>query len=216
MKALATFGIDSHESLLRITLPRFRVYADLHGYDLMSCYVPISDRPAAWSKIPLLIQLLEEYESVLWLDADVLLVDYSSDISREVPPERIQGLVYHKLYGNKNYPVRIVPNTGVWLVKKEMIEWLKLIWSKEEYLDHAWWEQAALISLLGYSIENNVPHSQTNTDLGLKTHQLGSEWNYREDLLDKPSHVRVIHAIGSVEHKLGYLIKKLSEVCSSP
>lgn len=211
MKVLATFGLGQHSKLLDLTLPRFKLYADLHGYDLVTESVAVCDRPASWNKIPLLTRLLEAYDEVLWLDADVVVLDCSKDLTNEVSAGHIQAVVFHELLGNKDVPIRTVPNYGVWLLRKSMVPWLDLAWNSTQFIDHAWWEQAAMINLLGFHVDgNNMPYLQKPSELYHKTHKLGSCWNYRDDLLNPSSDkTRIVHAVGDFNTKIEFIKEQL-------
>lgn len=212
MKILATFGLGQHSELLDLTMPRFKIYADLHGYDLVTEPVAVCDRPAPWNKLPLLTELLETYDEVLWLDADVVVLDCSKDLADEVSDEHIQAMVFHELLGNKDVQIRTVPNSGVWLLRKPMLPWLDLAWNSTQFIDHAWWEQAAMISLLGFYINrSNMPYRQEPSELYHRTYQLGACWNYRDDLLNQSSgKARIVHAVGDFNTKIKFIKEQLN------
>jgi hypothetical protein len=147
-KALTTFGLGPMAELLDVSLPTFARYAQTHGYDL---FVPSGqqfssiNRHASWGKIPLIVSLLRGgYDAVLWLDADVAVVEHDKDIIDDLPADAPMGLVVHRT------PDGAVPNCGVWLVRAEAAEMLESLWPLDGFRRSAcWWEQAALIAALG-------------------------------------------------------------------
>jgi glycosyl transferase family (putative galactosyltransferase) len=172
-RALLTFATGEHERLLALSLPGFEAYAERHGYDLVTDAPRMLLRPASWYKVPALLRALDVYEEALWLDADVVIVDGSRDLADEVPEGAWQALVRH------HTPDGEVPNGGVWLVRPAMRETLEAIWARDRYLNHGWWEQAALLDLLGY--RHPPARLVEPTTLYRRTHWLGLHWNSHEE-----------------------------------
>jgi hypothetical protein len=159
------------------SLPRFRSFAARHGYDVIVGSGASADRPAPWGKILLLQNLLKHYDTVLWVDADVLIVDESEDLP-PLPADRFQALVEQRASG-------AVANTGVWLLRAgpDADAFLEQVWQAPSGVSHRWWEQASVMSLLGYVDMPDAPgdpsvsrHAE-RTPWYDGTHFLGSEWN---------------------------------------
>jgi hypothetical protein len=127
---------------------------------------------------------LKDYDEVLWLDSDMVIVDPSEDL--DVPADAWQALVEHHT-GDGD-----VPNCGMWLARKPMIPVLQEVWDSVEFLNHGWWEQAAMHKLLGY--EGRPVQHVTETELYQHTHFLDNGWNCH--LWDQPpaEHPRILHA----------------------
>ncbi|HEV7162114.1 MAG TPA: hypothetical protein VGN25_02560, partial [Solirubrobacteraceae bacterium] len=137
-RAIASLGIGSHERLLKIAARSFRPYAERHGYDLhLHTQSADPSRTAHWTKIRILRDLVERYETVVWLDSDLVIVDGRKDIADELEPDRFLYLVEHA------YNDERVPNTGVMLLRSgPMVErFLDDAWALEAHLDHEWAEQ---------------------------------------------------------------------------
>jgi hypothetical protein len=182
-KTLVTLAVGAHAELLDIAMPTFVGFADRHGYDLTVAVVE-SDRPASWHKIPALLSALDDYDEALWLDADIVIADPSADI--DVPGWAWQALVCHHTDDGE------VPNCGVWLVRKPMRTTLQTIWGMTEHLHHPWWEQAALVDLLGY---RGRPLTVTEpTALLGRTFFLGNGWNVHRNDRNRPADGRFLHA----------------------
>jgi hypothetical protein len=182
---LLTFAVGAYEQLLEVSLPAMRRYAERYGYDLFPNPPTMLTRPASWMKLPMLADALEEYDEVLWLDADVLIVEEELDLAEEVPADAWQALVRH------HTPDGEVPNCGVWLLRSEMQPVLEELWSMEQYLGHPWWEQGALLELLGY--RGRPVSLEAPTELCRRTHWLGLEWNSHEER-DRHPRPRFVHA----------------------
>ena len=146
MKALCTIGAGPHEALLEISRPTFETYARRHGYELITSTRSDPRRPPAWSKVPMLREALESFELVLWIDADAVIVDGSEDIAASFEAERSLALVRH---GEQQ-----VPNTGVMLLRADdrARELLERTWEAKRFVNHPWWENAALLDALGYDL----------------------------------------------------------------
>jgi len=176
-KALCTFGMGPMAELLDISLPTFAWYAQTHGYDL---FVPSGDqfstmnRPPSWGKVPLIVSLFSAgYDTVLWLDADVVILDYGRDIADDLPADAPMGLVVHHTEDGA------VPNCGVWIARKESEELLLSLWPLTGFRrSSGWWEQAALIAALG----GDPDATTVEVPAGRAWAQLPYEWNpHRRD-----------------------------------
>lgn len=141
-RCIVTYAAGTHEELLDISLPTYKAFADRHGYDI-HVGKKMTDMPPAWNKVFLLLDLLEHYEKVVWFDCDLVVVDLSEDFPTL---SLFHSLVRHF----ENYSE--IPNSGVWIVTKDIIPLLRDMLKLEVFYDHGWWEQAALMTLMGYSV----------------------------------------------------------------
>lgn len=149
-KALCTLATGPHVDLLKFSEPGFRRFADRHGYDpIVERATRVPDRPTAWSKIAMLREMLTRYEWCLWIDADALIVRFDRDILEETDRSHSMYLVEHRSGRHR------LPNTGVWLLRSDPVVFrvLEAVWSQVEYLDHPYWENAALMHVLGYRVQ---------------------------------------------------------------
>jgi len=205
-RAIVTYGVGDHAKLLALSLPKFEHYASLHDYDLRVVPCESDGRPHAWGKIPALTMLLSSYDEVLWLDADVLIVAPKEDVASLVPAACMQAMVVHV-----NKRGSVVPNTGVWLVRPDMVPYLRQAWNLTQRIHHAWWEQAAIIDLMGYSLRGirSKPPKRPN-ELYRRTLQLPAHWyDHLGDVTDLDSHPRMRHARGDCDTKLRRMRKWL-------
>ena len=148
-RAICSLATGSYRSLLGRSALSFERYAERWGWDLiLSTESLAAGRPAPWSKVPLLRSLLGHYDWVLWLDADVVVTDLDADISSEIREGKDLYLVEHPWLG------QYTANSGVMLLRSN--EWsrsfLDAVWAKAEFTDHPWWENAAVLELLGYGL----------------------------------------------------------------
>lgn len=188
-KVLCSLAVGPQERLLRLARPSFERYAARHGYELdLRRQLLAPERPPPWSKVPLLRRGLEGHDLVVWVDADAVIVDPARDIAEDVPDDRFLGLVEHR------YDGVAVPNTGVLVLRRGDLatEFLDAVWACEDLVDHRWWENAAVMRLLGYRLDPPGPNEPTRYRDA--TAFLPKEWNSIP--LDRAARPRISHYPG--------------------
>lgn len=143
-RAIVTYATGNHLELLDAALPTYAEFASRHGY-LLVIGSRMTNLPPAWNKIPLLIDALSRFDEVVWFDCDLVVVNSAEDF----PPmrdESIHAMVRHFEGASE------VPNSGVWRVRKGILPLLEKILDLEVFENHGWWEQAALMTLMGYCV----------------------------------------------------------------
>jgi galactosyl transferase GMA12/MNN10 family len=191
-KVLCSIGAGPHEELLNISSETFANFALRHGYDLELRHDAPPDRPAPWAKIPLMQQMLGRYDLVLWIDADAAVVDCSMDIADLLETRDLMGMVAHRTPEG----VDPIPNSGVMVLRsrRRVRRFLEDVWGSTQYLHHKWWENAAILDRLGYSLEPKVQlHSPTA--MYRRTRFLSTEWN-RISEEDRSGPTRIVHFPG--------------------
>ncbi len=193
LKCLTSFAFGPQEPLLDIALPTFHRYAREHDYDLyiprhnaMQRFEQIDGRCVSWFKVLVLSSLLDSYDVVLWLDADVAVLRHDRDILDDAD-DRPQHMVVHETEDGS------VPNCGVWLVRKQAKFFLDELWSHDGFRrSSSWWEQAAVIHCLG-----GDPDAQHDVGVpdGPLWGRLPYEWNpHVKDRRGIPEDARFFHA----------------------
>jgi len=159
-RVLATGHIGSDfDRIAEITYPAMRSYADRHGMWFSGAQLtPRGGRPAPWLKLERIAECFVDFDEVLWLDTDVLVVDESLSIFSEFTDEAIQALADVTAYPERHL------NTGVWALRKHMLPYLLAAAMSDEFVHHSWWEQAAMHHLMR---THHIP-----------TTVLGEEWNH--------------------------------------
>ena len=199
-KVLCSMGVGSFGEILDVSGATFEIYARRHGYDLDVRRELIDpSRTAAWNKIPLFLDLLTRYDLVLWVDADAAIVDPTDDIADALGHRDLMALVAHE------YDDQIIPNCGVWVLRphRAVRRFLERIWMHTEYLDHQWWENAALLVELGYRIEPRVEIARRSR-MRQRVRLLDGSWNSIGE--DRAANPRINHYPGrSREHRLEHL-----------
>lgn len=199
-KVICAVGAGPHSELLALSSRTFRIYADRHGYDVeLREELLAPDRPASWSKVLLVQELLESYDVVFCIDADAAIVDPSRDIVDDLRDDALIGLVAHEYDGQR------IPNCGVWVLRRDRRtrRFLQRVWRQTQYLDHKWWENAAVLDLLGYRLEPSVELVRRRRMLD-RVQFLDQAWN--SIAMHESPHPWVRHYPGeSQEHRLAHL-----------
>jgi hypothetical protein len=149
-KVIVSLGSGPQSRLLRIAARSFRRYAHRHGYELaLHTETVDATRPAPWSKVVLLRELAARHELLLWLDADLVIVNGSLDIAGELEEGRFLYMVEHQTKAGR------MPNSGVMLLRggDETIAFLDEVHAQTDLVSHRWWENAAICRLLGYRLD---------------------------------------------------------------
>lgn len=137
--AIATYHSVSYGDFASLTTRNHAEYCARHGYDYFDGTEKISDRPPSWNKIPMLRHILPEYDWVMWLDSDAMVMNLNVEAERIAAGDAALLLTRD--------PVEL--NCGVMLARNcpEAERLLSAIWDREEFINNGWWEQAALIDL---------------------------------------------------------------------
>jgi hypothetical protein len=184
-RVITCLGAGPQRRLLRLAAPSFAAYACRHGFDLdLRTELIARDRPAPWSKVRILAELLDRYELAVWIDADAVVVDPRIDIAGELQPGRFLYLVEHVVSGEPR------PNTGVMMLRAcdEARAFLDAVWSLERYVNHPWWENAAVCELLGYGVD--PPARLDPTRWREQTAFLPGGWNWIWDARAPDARIR--------------------------
>jgi hypothetical protein len=176
-KVIVSLGSGRQAALLRIASRSFRRYAARHGYELeLHTETVDPTRPVPWSKVVLLRRLAASHDLVLWLDADLVIVDESLDIAVELEERRFLYMVEHHTASAN------MPNSGVMLLRggAETIAFLDGVYAQEDLIEHQWWENAAICRLLGYRLDPLALESPTPL-LSEHTKLISPRWNSIRD-----------------------------------
>lgn len=189
-KVLCSIGAGAHADLLAITGPTFATYARRHGYDLdVRTELLAPDRPASWSKVRLIQELLGRYDLVMWVDADAAILDTRQDIVEPLGSKRVAMTAHTTPEGEH------IPNCGVLAVRshRDVRAFLRKVWKQTQFIEHKWWENAAWLTLLGYELEPTV-RLVDPTRMHKRTAFLSNEWNSVP--VDSAERPRILHCAG--------------------
>lgn len=150
---IVTLYDDAVDAMGEIWQAHFQAYADFHGYEVhVERGTLDADRPTAWSKIKLLRRIIgatsgstcsENDPWLVWIDADVLVLNMSVPLARYVPTAPDVHFVVQA-------DMHMMANTGVMLLR--VCPWterfLAAVWGMEHTIYSKFWENAAVVELL--------------------------------------------------------------------
>jgi len=210
---LCSAGVGPHAALLELARPSLERLAGRHGWalDLHFRSFP-HDRPPAWNKVVAIRSLLERYDTVVWIDADAMVMDPAPDITAVATPDRFLWMTKHHYRGEDQ------PNTGVMVVHAgdEARRFLDATWSATNLVEHPWWEQAAMLQLLGFDV-TDPGHARLvePTEWYDRIGWLDNRWNSIPDDWHPAAYVR--HYAGMAQHeRVARMSKDLRELVGPP
>jgi hypothetical protein len=128
-------------------------------------------RPTSWGKIPLVRSLLEDYDAVFWIDADAIIVDDTQDIAAEITRDKWLYLAQTTSAQGPHL------NAGVFFILScaTSKRFLDEVWKQRDLTYHRWWEQAAMLRLLGYDPDSLEKVALSRYEDGVKV--VPTSWN---------------------------------------
>jgi len=193
-KAVCTIAHGPHRELLQIARPTLEKYADGNGYELVAIEHRLApDRPPSWGKVLLLHELVQQYDLVLWVDADALFVDPTRDVADEIQPFRFLHLVEHRIGDERVY------NCGVMVLRGGALSrrFLEAVWNQHDLVHHEWWENAAVLRLLGFRLDHPIRPERVSPWLA-GVGRLDRAWN---SIPDCPAPAPVIAHFPAMTHE---------------
>lgn len=184
-KVIVSFAHGAeYEEMLKIAYPTFYKYCIKYQHDLViPSYEGVKvicknfgwdySRPISWLKVPIIKNLLYDFDYVLWIDCDVIITNKAPDIFKYTDKLVSQMFVIHR-----DLHEGFVPNCGVWLVSNNNIEFLDQIWNQSQYINHHWWEQMAVIDLMNWKPK---AQDQSLSKYGINTIELPYEFNVHKN-----------------------------------
>lgn len=202
----AHVGEPDWYAIWQLSRERFQVYARRHGYDYREFFTEdfsqeehpgvISGRIPVWNlfpnmtspcwyKIPAIDKMIREYDLVVYLDNDCLILDLSRDIAAELPEDK--WLAMH----DSVTPDGCGPNIGVVVTRGvadpgslSNMSWIETIpnfwrraWTSEAWRTARWTDNGQVMHLLGYTTAPPL-RKLRDTEYTPGYHILGPEWNW--------------------------------------
>lgn len=172
MKILVLTLADSNFSdVADISMPNKIMYSSIHRYHFIQEFELLDKtRSASWNKILFLQEHLPNYDWIWWTDADSLVMNMEIRLENIIDeddddicaPDMIITEDYNGL------------NAGQFLIRNcdWSIEFLKRVYNEDQFINHHWWEQAAIQTVLSndsyanlhlevthQSVMNSIVHS---------------------------------------------------------
>jgi hypothetical protein len=174
-------------------------YADLHGYDLIDASNMIDEsRPPAWSKLPALKKQLDEYDYVMWIDTDTIIMNMDVKLEwlvhNNARPnnKRVaesKGTTPTSTSGEEDWDVLLTTdlhgvNTGIMLLRSSgFSKWL---------LDEWWGQDHLMQSGLLFEYEQRGLHFLLNTPQWRNQWFFSSPPLYKGNSQQITSHVKIL------------------------
>ncbi len=153
------------------------------------------EEPPAWEKLRQIEEALTNYDVVVWLDADAVIVDHDQDLCQAVPEGSWLAMVEHRFGGRA--PDHF--NSGVMLFRRcpEARHFIREAQALQGFRFHRWWDQAAILYLLGYTLRGTKRHRDTGAFRALT--QLPLEWNSIPGATAEHPRIKHYAGIGNVQ-----------------
>ena len=142
LKIISAYN-EEFKEISDLSFPTVESFCLKNSFDCERFFIEDFGKPAPWFKIPTLIKEIDsnEYDYILWIDADAMILNQNFDIK--------QILDENKSLHISHDPNSINSGAMLWKCDKVSRGFLKEVWKlSEKYLNHIWWEQAAIIELL--------------------------------------------------------------------
>jgi hypothetical protein len=140
---VVSLATDAMKELREVTFPVNRAWCEAHGYTWVAGNRPLDpSRPASWSKIRMIQELchIAPGQWAFWIDGDAVVT--RPDWRLEALADDDAELIIAKDHNGMN--------CGVFLIRLGNMTWnfLADVYSRTEFLNHRWWEQAAIRQVL--------------------------------------------------------------------
>ena len=186
---IVTSHDDNYKDIGNITTKSMHKYADKFNLNFEFLDMPDSGRVQTWNKILQIKNeiLKRENDYIMWVDADAFFPNDAKNILSVIDNKYEIYLSSHycSVFKGSNYKNTILTtnriNCGVMIFKVSnfCLEFLEKVWSKKEYINHFWYEQAAIMDLVGLKadITGNLNDNKGNDFYLNKIKFLSKEWN---------------------------------------
>ena len=161
-KAISSYGDINYEINKK--------YCDKHNIELIRCNKRRhSNRHPAWERIPLILTHINDYDYVMWIDADAFFYNDAKNIVDIINDNRNVNFIFSNDIGNNSI------NTGVFIVKNSQysIDFLTR-WGNDEVLYKNnpfpyWWDRGVLIDMFNQNILD-IKNNCITFDYGVLQH----------------------------------------------
>ena len=186
---IVTSHDDNYKDIGNITTKSMHKYADKFNLKFEFLDMPDTGRVQTWNKILQIKNeiLKRENDYIMWVDADAFFPNDAENILSIIDDKYEIYLSSHycSVFKGSNYKNTILTtnriNCGVMIFKVSnfCLEFLEKVWSKKEYINHFWYEQAAIMDLVGLKadITGNLNDNKGNDFYLNKIKFLTKEWN---------------------------------------
>lgn len=145
-------------------------YCEKYNIDIiLSNKKQYTNRHSAWERLPLLLDNIEYYDYLIWIDADAFLYNDATNIIDIIKDNIDYNFIFSNDIGNNNI------NTGIFIVKKSQysIDFLKK-WACDDelYVNNpypGWWDQGVLIDMFNQNMLD-IKNNSVSLEYGILQH----------------------------------------------
>lgn len=180
---------ENYNEIGQITTKSMANYASKFNLKFEFLEMPSTGRVQTWNKIISIKEeiLKKENDYIMWVDADVFFPNDAENILSVIENNFEIYLTSHycSVFKGSNYKNTILTtkriNCGVMIFKVSdyCLEFLNKVWNKKEFINHFWYEQAAIMDLIGLKADltGNLKDNQGIEYYINKIKFLPKEWN---------------------------------------
>lgn len=206
--AVITLGTSHIRQYSQYAFDINRSYCEKQGYTYIQ-YNDILDqsRPASWSKIPIIKRHLNDFDWIMWIDADAIFFNHDTRIEERI--DESANLILGKACGDEwsdnSLTDYVNQNMGCFIIRGKCA-WstnlLNRIYSKTNRIDHRWWETQALNDII---LEDD---SEINSKIRILNQHLINGFEYRlYSYFDFSTEQFIIHYAGMSNDDREYCLK---------
>lgn len=183
-------------------MPRMQAFAGTQGYEHRFVVSDEFERPRAWPKIEVLRSILaQDFEFVLWMDVDAIILRHDIDIRTAIDATASLHMAWHGPDTAEILAPDFIPhfNSGVMLIRVNdwSRDFFRRVWDKGQ-LPHHWSDQATILHLLGHDECLGLgPHRADSPDR-VHVARLDTAWNSIPGLAMAPD--PIVHHYAGLGH----------------
>jgi len=188
LKIITSFD-ENYNEIGKFTTATMSNYAKKYNFEFESIPMDVTGRPQSWNKINLIQNEIKKNKNdyIMWIDADAFFSNEAENIA-SVLNEKFEiylsshycGVFKGSIYKNTILTTQRI-NCGVMIFKTSDFSssFLQKVWDYEKYINHTWYEQAAIMDLVGLKadISGNLNDNIGNNYYLKKIKFLNKEWN---------------------------------------
>jgi hypothetical protein len=179
-----------------------KAYCDKNNIELIKCNKRRHcNRHPAWERIPLILEYINKYDYVMWIDADAHFYIDSENIINLINNNNNYNFIFSK-------DISVAINTGCFIVKntKYSIDFLKK-WGYDEELYKnnnypCWWDNGVILDMFTLNILD-IKNNCKIIDYGVLQNFFENETFYNKSfifhLAGRSTEIRINHALNYIK-----------------
>lgn len=220
MKVLVcTFYDDAIANYGDLTSKINKKYCDKHNFDYIVSHTPTyKNRHPAWENLPLILKHIENYDYVVWIDADAFFYIDSPNIEDIIQSHLDTDFIFSRDLPNKEPPLGEI-NTGIFIVKNTYysIKFLKSWAYNEDLFQNCKmkyrWDQGVLNDMIRDNVMSIREH-MIDCHYGLLQHFFREEL---DNMIPKPYiyHMAGRRACNKEHERIDHSQEYYAQICTN-